>query len=151
PLQRPHPPIMIGGGGPRLLAAAGRRADIVQIMPRIGQEAGPAEPPVFGAETYAEKIGWVRDAAGDRFACLGLGAQLLDVTVTDAPDAGFEAFYERFARRLQRGGRAVPAKQELRASPMLAIGPLDEVCDRLRQTRDLLGIGYFAAPIGAKP
>ena len=31
PVQRPHPPIMIGGGKPRVLAYAGREADIVSI------------------------------------------------------------------------------------------------------------------------
>jgi hypothetical protein len=33
----------------------------------------------------------------------------------------------------------------------VAVGPLDEVCERLIDTRDRFGITYFAAPIDAKP
>ena len=35
PVQRPHPPFLIGGGGRRTLALAGREADIVGLAPRI--------------------------------------------------------------------------------------------------------------------
>ncbi|MBV9326491.1 MAG: LLM class flavin-dependent oxidoreductase [Chloroflexi bacterium] len=34
PLQRPHPPILIGAGGRRLLSLAAREADTVGILPR---------------------------------------------------------------------------------------------------------------------
>jgi hypothetical protein len=33
PVQRPRPPIMIGGGGRKVLSVAARQADIVQLMP----------------------------------------------------------------------------------------------------------------------
>src|SRR5438874_5273494 len=33
PVQQPWPPIMIGGGGKKVLSVAGRRADVVQLMP----------------------------------------------------------------------------------------------------------------------
>jgi probable F420-dependent oxidoreductase len=33
PVQRPRPPLLIGGGGPRMLALAARHADIVGILP----------------------------------------------------------------------------------------------------------------------
>src|SRR3954468_17215 len=33
PVQRPGPPIMIGGGGRKVLGVAARQADIVQLMP----------------------------------------------------------------------------------------------------------------------
>ncbi|XVQ14138.1 TIGR03621 family F420-dependent LLM class oxidoreductase [Spirillospora sp. CA-255316] len=152
PVQRPHPPIMIGGGGRRLLSVAGRQADIVQILPRplggAGTGAGPDGPRPFTGDAYAERIGWIREAAGDRFEEIELGAQLLDLTVTDDPDGRFEAFYQRFHRRV---GDAVPSREELRASPLLAIGTLDEVCEKLLRTRERFGISYLMAPIGAAP
>jgi alkanesulfonate monooxygenase SsuD/methylene tetrahydromethanopterin reductase-like flavin-dependent oxidoreductase (luciferase family) len=66
PVQRPHPPFLIGGGGRRTLALAGREADIVGLAPRIlsGQRSDPRSLTVAAT---AEKIGWVREAAGDRF------------------------------------------------------------------------------------
>ncbi|WP_007516217.1 MULTISPECIES: TIGR03621 family F420-dependent LLM class oxidoreductase [Pseudofrankia] len=151
PTQRPRPPIMIGGGGRRLLSVAGRQADIVQIMPRISGGSPSPESRPFAAETYEEKVGWVRAAAGDRFDELELGAQLLNVTITDDPAGGFDAFFERFTRQLRSREGAVPSKEELRASPMVAVGPLDEVCAKLRDTRDRFGISYFSAPLGATP
>jgi probable F420-dependent oxidoreductase len=149
PVQRPHPPILVGGGGRKLLSLAGRQADIVQIMPRtIGAPPSDTARP-FTAEAYAEKIGWVREAAGDRFAGIELGTLLLNVTITDDPDAGFETFFERFAARLGPGADLPAARRELRSSPVVAIGTPDEVCAKLLQTRDRLGISYFSAPVGS--
>jgi probable F420-dependent oxidoreductase len=151
PVQRPHPPIMIGGGGRRLLSVAGRLADIVQLMPRSGEAAGAERAP-FSAETYAEKVGWVREAAGARFDAIELAALLLDVQVTDDPGPAYERFAARLAERLRRtGAAAAPSVEQLRDAPMLAIGTLDEVCAKLTDTRDRLGISYFCAPAGADP
>ncbi|MER5183163.1 TIGR03621 family F420-dependent LLM class oxidoreductase [Streptomyces sp. NPDC002896] len=152
PLQRPRPPIMIGGGGRKLLSVAGRQADIVQVMPRTRSAAQSSGPPEVSAQTYEEKIGWVREAAGDRFDEIELGAQLLDVTLTDDVDGGFEAFFQRFGRLLRaRGSGEVPSREELRSSPMVAIGSLDEVCEQLLATRERFGISYFSAPLGSTP
>jgi probable F420-dependent oxidoreductase len=152
PVQRPHPPIMIGGGGRRLLSAAGRQADIVQILPRplggAGTGTGTAGPRPFTGDAYAERIEWIREAAGDRFEAIELGAQRLDLAVSDDPDGRFETFYERFRRRL---GDAVPSRAELRASPLLAVGTLDEVCEKLLRTRERYGISYLMAPMGSTP
>jgi len=151
PLQRPHPPILVGGGGRKVLALAGRHADIVQILPRTVRGRRPDSTRPFTAEAYEEKISWVREAAGARFPEIELGAQLLNLTITDDPEASFEAFFQRFAGQLGAAGGTAASRQELRASPMVAIGNLDEVCDKLIQTRERLGISYFAAPIGSPP
>ena len=66
PVQRPHPPLLIGGGGRRTLSLAAREADIVGLAPRMlpGPAGRAAQPRLAATE---EKIGWVREAAGDRF------------------------------------------------------------------------------------
>ena len=152
PVQRPRPPIMIGGGGRRLLSVAGRQADIVQIMPRVSAGEPAAGPSPFSAEAYEERIGWVREAAGDRFDEIELGAQLLNVTITDDAEQGFETFLQNFGRLLQRMGHdGPPPRQELLSSPMVAIGTLDEVCAKIVEVRDRFGISYFFAPLGSKP
>src|SRR5207245_2041088 len=67
PVQRPHPPILVGGGGRRVLSIAGREADIVSVNFDLRSgEIGPETGPTGTAEATAEKVGWVRDAAGDR-------------------------------------------------------------------------------------
>ena len=45
PVQRPHPPFLIGGGGRRTLALAGREADIVGLAPRILRASAPTRRP----------------------------------------------------------------------------------------------------------
>src|SRR6185503_9698 len=69
PVQRPHPPFFIGGGGRRTLTLAGREANIVGLAPRIRPNSTLDAPSLTLAATR-EKIDWVRAAAGDRFDAL---------------------------------------------------------------------------------
>src|SRR5215472_12027799 len=73
PAQRPHPPFFLGGGGKRLLTLAAREAQIIGLAPRIVQGAPPRVDALsLTAAAAEEKIGWIREAAGDRFAELEL-------------------------------------------------------------------------------
>src|SRR5216683_1811160 len=65
PVQKPHPPILIGGGGKRVLRLAGREAQIVGFAPRIGAKVGGFQSCTF--EATREKLQWVKEAAGARF------------------------------------------------------------------------------------
>jgi alkanesulfonate monooxygenase SsuD/methylene tetrahydromethanopterin reductase-like flavin-dependent oxidoreductase (luciferase family) len=71
PLQKPHPPIMIGGGGQRMLEFAARNAQIVGLAPRL-PSGGKADIRSVLADATDEKVGWVRAAAGDQFDALEL-------------------------------------------------------------------------------
>lgn len=153
PVQRPRPPIMIGGGGPKLLAVAARQADIVQLMPSNRGGGTGLDPSQFSASAIEEKVGWIRDAAGSRFDEIELSAQLLECVVTDRPVEHLADFADRIATVTERmgGARVDLGTEDLRQSPIVAVGTLEEVCQRLRDTRDRYGITYFAAPIDAKP
>jgi alkanesulfonate monooxygenase SsuD/methylene tetrahydromethanopterin reductase-like flavin-dependent oxidoreductase (luciferase family) len=63
PVQRPHPPFLIGGGGRRTLSLAGAEADIVGLAPRIDPD-GTADTRSLTLAATREKIGWVQAAAG---------------------------------------------------------------------------------------
>jgi probable F420-dependent oxidoreductase len=71
PVQQPHPPIVVGSGGRRMLSIAAREADI--ILP-VGEGAG-----------LEEQIGWIREAAGERFQHLELGQSTFGIELTDGP------------------------------------------------------------------
>ncbi len=73
--------------------------------------------------------------------------------MTDTPDEHLADFAERIATVTERmgGARVDLGGDDLRKSPIVAVGSLDEVCERLVDTRDRYGITYFAAPIDAKP
>jgi probable F420-dependent oxidoreductase len=151
PIQRPGPPIMIGGGGPRLLAAAARRADIIQVLPGTIRGDMGLDPASCTARAYREKVDWIRDAAGARFDDIELGALLLNVTITGDPDRALDKFMERFVPSAPSGRTSASTRQELLASPVIAIGSLEQVCDKLCATRDQFGISYFASPVDASP
>ena len=62
PVQLPHPPLLIGGGAPRLLALAGRVADIAGIYPPR-DAAGRVSPATLSPESTARRTRSVLAAA----------------------------------------------------------------------------------------
>lgn len=67
PVQYPLPPLLIGGGGRRVLEFAAREADIVGINIRSSAQGG-FDWSSISPEATAQKVGWVRAAANERFA-----------------------------------------------------------------------------------
>lgn len=152
PRQRPRPPMMLGGGGPKLLAAAARQADIIQVMARIQPEGRPIDGTEFTARSFQEKVGWIADAAGGRFADIELGVQLLAVIITDDVDAGLDDFVAGLAGTGRRfGSEDGPSRDDLLSSPVVAIGSLDQICEKLLAVREDFGFSYFACPVFQKP
>jgi probable F420-dependent oxidoreductase len=152
PVQRPRPPIMIGGGGKKVLSVAARHADIVQLMPSNRGGKTSLDPSQFSAPAIEEKIGWIRDAAGRRFDEIELSAQLIECAVTDRPAEHLSDLATRIAGVIEHmgGGRIDLGEEDLRRSPIVAVGSLENVCEKLRETRARFGISYFAAPIDAR-
>src|SRR6266487_4756865 len=77
PVQKLHPPIVIGAAGKRMLSLAAREADSISIMFRLPQQGIDAPN-----EVLEQKLAWVREAAGQRFARLEL-SQLAYVLAID--------------------------------------------------------------------
>ena len=130
-VQRPHPPILVAGAGPMILALAGREADVVAIVPPGAGVRGPMREDVSIA-TMREQIALVRAAAGDRFDAIEL-SQFLDCTLADDREAAI-------AELAQRSG-SDPAV--LRENAYRGIGTLDDIRRHVERQRDELGITYF--------
>ena len=124
-VQRPHPPIMLGGRQRRMLSLAAREADIVSIS-RVAPAAGQLEP------TFAENVAWVRDAAGPRFALLELHTNT-HVEVDDNQQAAVE----RMAARLRLAPDAVLE------TPGRLAGPTTAIVEQLLAWRERFHISYF--------
>ena len=137
PVQKPHPPIFIGGGGRRTLTLAAREADIVGVAPRILANGAP-DPGSVTWHATREKIGWIRQAAGERLERLELNAypSMTAITVTDEPlrEVGYVA--ERLA---ERSGVTVAAEAMLE-SPHIFVNTVDGFVEKLRRMREELGI-----------
>jgi probable F420-dependent oxidoreductase len=88
PIQQPHLPLLVAGAGERMLKLAAREADIIAIGSKINaQGRDPADTPL------EQKIAWIKEAAGKRFADLELSQTVYDLVITDsgtdlAPQAG---------------------------------------------------------------
>jgi probable F420-dependent oxidoreductase len=135
PVQRPRPPVFIGGSAPRLLRVAAQHADIVGFT-GIAFRAGGTAPDVadFRAAIVDERVRLVREAAAARFERLELNALVQRVIVTDDRRKTADELTTRWP---QLGGA------ELLASPYVLIGTVDEMVEDLRARRERWGISYY--------
>ncbi|HYJ77476.1 MAG TPA: TIGR03621 family F420-dependent LLM class oxidoreductase [Actinomycetes bacterium] len=140
PVQQPHPPFFIGGGGRSTLELAAREAQTVGLAPRI-LRGGVPDPRSFTWAATEEKIGWVREAAGDRFDELTLNVypSFWPVTVTDDLDG--EAA-KVVAAMTERSGIELTVEDVIE-SPHIFIGSHDRFVEKFTELRDHLGISSF--------
>lgn len=136
PVQRPHPPLLVGAGSQRMLALAGREADIVGILPKalsngtISEEITERLP-----TTMAQKVEWVRQAAGERFHELELNMVISPVFTEQRRQRA-----EQFAR--ERGWSGIAAEDVL-DMPSIFIGTPDQIVEDLLRRREQYGFSYF--------
>jgi probable F420-dependent oxidoreductase len=139
PAQRPHPPLLIGAGSPRMLRLAGREADIVGVLTsstRTGTlVADPAERLAAAVE---EKLERVREGAGSRFPEIELSL-IADLTVTDRRAEAVERLIE--ARQWQD---VKPA--DVLAMPATLMGSHEEVAATIAERRERFGFSYYVVP-----
>jgi probable F420-dependent oxidoreductase len=132
PVQQPHPPIILGGGGKRMLSIAAREADIVSITNRANPD-GSKNNQDLTAEATNHKLEWIREAAGDRFPTIELSAMCSTVVVTDDR--------EREAERL--GDEFSLTPEQILGSPIMLVGTVDEIVDALQARRERWGFSYI--------
>jgi probable F420-dependent oxidoreductase len=97
PVQRPHPPLWVGGGRPRILGIAARLADGVNLL-------SPMEVP-FSPEECAERISLIRRRrSGEGFTFSIPGIAVLSKDVAEVR-RGVRTLLEKYAsrRRLVEG------------------------------------------------
>ena len=142
PVQRPHPPLMIGGGGRRILGLAAREADIVNFGPRQPKD-GKIDVASYLLPALEEQVGWVREAAGPRFEDLELLTyNSWTVGTPVITDHGRREAEEQAAAVRNRTGYPLTA-EELLDSPHAYIGSVDFLVDKIRGLRERFGISCF--------
>ncbi len=130
PVQQPHPPIMIGGGGRRILTMAGREADIVSMssVPFVARDADGLSP----HEVAQRRIGFVRAAAEERFGRLDVESSPYFSEITDDPEAVLAGVAKSTGI----------AADVLRGHPNVLVGPAESVVEKLYSHRETLGVNY---------
>jgi probable F420-dependent oxidoreductase len=137
PVQRPHPPLHIGGGGQRLLSGCDREADSIGFLPRARPDGQGQDLMDATGEALEQKITWVREAAGARFADLELGILVAQVFTTEDREQAAHLLATTLA-----AGYHVSTDQILQA-PYLLIGSIDQICEDLQVRRERFGISYI--------
>src|SRR5688572_18440062 len=134
-VQRPHPPILIGGNGRRLLALAAREADIVGLSGITFREGGTkADVSGWTATGVDERMRLVREAAGARYAQLEVNALVQRVIITDQRREAAEELARRWTQL---------SPDEILQTPYVLIGTVDEVVDDLQARRQRWDISYY--------
>jgi probable F420-dependent oxidoreductase len=137
PVQKPHPPIVLGGGGRRMLRLAAREADIISINYNLSEGRVNAELIRTGlSQATAEKLGWIREAAADRFDEIELSITVFVVNVTDDRDM--------VAGALASGFGLEP--RDFLEMPHFLIGTVDQIAEALQARRDRYGFSYIVVP-----
>ena len=140
PAQRPRPPLLVGGGGRRILSLAARVADIVGVHCRLGSGVQDAEAVAdLTADRVAEKVGWVREAA----------------TATGRTADDIEWQFSVYHCQVSRPGHAPAqnvssfaalmeeAPEVLADSPAVLVGDVEQCVDLLQERRERYGFSYL--------
>jgi probable F420-dependent oxidoreductase len=137
PVQRPHPPFFIGGGGRRTMTLAGREAQIVGLAPRIRAQAR-VEPYSLTFAAAREKIEWVRVAAGERFDSIEINVYPSGWPPVITDDLRGEA--RKIIDHIRSRTGIELSEQDVIDSPHLFIGSVDRLVEKFLQLRAELGI-----------
>lgn len=139
PVQRPHPPIMLGAGGPRMVRIAAREAQIVSLVPQFSRTGRPMVR--HATEAALEKRAhMIRDAAGDRFDELELNVFVGDAGIV----AGGQPLASSANAFLRSAGPAL-----IGGSPYLLYGTTDGLREQLLRRRERTGVSSYGIPARA--
>jgi probable F420-dependent oxidoreductase len=134
PHSRPHPPILMGGGGRKMLSLAAREADIVGFNPSMaGGRVGNQTVDTSGPDAFSRRVDWVKAAAGPRWDSLEFQCLTVVCRVTKDRDASLLAY--------ARASGMTP--EALAAAPLALVGSVEEICETLAARRDTWGFSYW--------
>ena len=139
PLQKPHPPLLVGAGGKRMLSIAAQEADIIGILPIALTNGTISDNPTERlASTIAQKVEWVRQAAGERFDEIELNI-IVSLYITEHR----QQKAEQIMREREWGNLAI---QDVLDMPSILIGSVEEIAEKLHTLREQHGLSYFVIP-----
>jgi probable F420-dependent oxidoreductase len=140
PVQRPHPPLLVGGAGERLLSFAAREADIIGVAPSVTSRRIGTRPPIETVEAAADRqLGRVKGVARSRF-------DRIEINMVASPVIATRDREKRAAGLADRLG-LVPA--EVLVSPHVWLGTVDQICESLLERRERWAVSYWTVPASA--
>lgn len=133
PIQRPHPPLIMGGGGPKVLRLAAEHAQIVSVNRSLRDgEVDRGARRNSSAEATDEKITWVREVAGARWKEIEINMVVPDVVITAQRRRAVTELAQRFGL----------TPEEVEENPHVWVGTVDQICDDLMARRERFGASF---------
>jgi probable F420-dependent oxidoreductase len=141
PVQKPRPPIVVGGGGKGLLRIAAKYADYVNLIPDAGKRGKISLENVkrMTDQSFREKADFVRQEAkrlGRIPDAIHLSNFVFTLAITDSRDAT-----RKTAEML--GPMLGQTPEGILASPMSLIGTPDECVSELKRPAKDSGVSQF--------
>ena len=134
PIQAPRPPILIGGGGKRVLSYAAREADIIGINGTMtAGVVGPEAIATMTAEAVDEKVAIVHAAAGERMSAIEMNVRAFMVKVTN----------DRLKSMQQISDALGVPRSYMEESPFALFGTPAQIIEDLLVRRDRWGFSYI--------
>jgi probable F420-dependent oxidoreductase len=128
-----RPPVLIGGGGKRVLSYAAREADIIGINGTMtAGVVGPEALSTMTAESVDEKVAIVAAAGAHRLNDIEMNIRTFFVKVTNDRAATVEGISSMFG----------VSKEMIDASPFALIGSVEECIEQLLERRERWGFSY---------
>jgi hypothetical protein len=128
-----RPPLLIGGGGKRVLSYAAREADIIGINGTMtAGVVGPEALSTMTAESVDEKVAIVAAAGAHRLNDIEMNIRTFFVKVTNDRAATVEGISSMFG----------VSKEMIDASPFALIGSVEECIEQLLERRERWGFSY---------
>jgi len=136
PIQRPHPPILIGASGKRMLAIAAREANIIGLLNGNYSTGVEIDDPLKRSpEAMAEKIAWIQQSAGQRFDEIELSMIIAPILTSDRRQGA-----EQCAREY---GWENISPEDVLEMPSIFIGSADEIAGQMHERRERYGVSYY--------
>jgi alkanesulfonate monooxygenase SsuD/methylene tetrahydromethanopterin reductase-like flavin-dependent oxidoreductase (luciferase family) len=145
PAQRPRMPLMLGGGGRRLLSFAAEEADVVSVLPAAAPEGG-LRASHLSLQSLKDKVALVREAAGARQGELEINILIFDAVVNTNRRAAASAYHAELADKLGFLGFTIDGEVSVDAlldSPYLAFGTDKDIAEHLLRIREETGASYI--------
>lgn len=132
PVQSP-PPILIGGGGKRVLSYAAREADIIGINGTLtAGVVGPEALSTMTAQSVDEKVAIVAAAGAHRLNDIEMNIRTFFVKVTDDRAKTVQGISSMFG----------VDEEMIDSSPFALIGSVDSCIEQLLERRERWGFSY---------
>jgi probable F420-dependent oxidoreductase len=148
PVQKPHPPILLGGGGKGLLRLAAKHADIVNLIADVGRPGRITleELQRLTDESFRAKVAFVREEArrlGRDPGAIRVSNGIFTVVLADS---------SRAARETAEGLAPVfgVSPEAVLRSPLALIGTPEQCIEELRRRVREWGVTQFVFSGGAE-